>query len=210
MAQNRGKLVSHIKGGRGLFSTGRAALRPKVLNRGQSAPSRPLLGCSPLLQDSQNLSVIFQAAEGESDEVVEADARTSLQKVPRGCHVTHLLTYHWSSLCKEAWEMASLFSVALRRRSENVALTVRRPLLVFTFRTEMGSQAESVSPRSAPTSCSLRKEEAASVYLVLRSCQTSAPSFTCLCQAFALVLGQKSHYCQLEAPPGLFPQVTLF
>ena len=118
--------------------------------------------------------------------------------------MTHLLTYHWSSLCKEAWEMASLFSVALRGSSENVALTVRSELLVFTFRTEMGSQPDSVSSRSTPTSCSLRKEEAALVYLVLRSCQTSAPSFTGLCQAFVLVLGQ------LEAPPGLFPQVTLF
>ena len=107
--------------------------------------------------------------------------------------------------------MASLFSVAVRGSSENVALTVRSELLVFTFRTEMGSQPDSVSPRSTPTSCSLRKEEAASVYLVLRSCQrTSAPSFTGVCQAFVLVLGQKSHYGQLEAPPGLFPQVALF
>lgn len=52
-----------------MFSTGRAALRPKVLNRGQLASSKPLLGWRPLLQDSQNLSIIFQAAEGESDEV---------------------------------------------------------------------------------------------------------------------------------------------
>ena len=67
--------------------------------------------------------------------------------------------------------MESLFSVALRGRSENVALTVRSPFLVFTFRPEMESQADKVCPRSAPTSCSLRKEEAASVYLV-----TSGPT----------------------------------
>ena len=67
--------------------------------------------------------------------------------------------------------MESLFSVALRGRSENVALTVRSPFLVFTFRPEMESQADKVCPRCAPTSCSLRKEEAASVYLVTLSPQ---------------------------------------